>query len=80
MLDKVTLPFHQADASLGRKHEGTGLGLALVNSMMSLHGGRLVLESEHGAGTTAILQFPAERVVRDSGSSHTEPAESRAIA
>lgn len=80
MLDKVTLPFHQADASLGRKHEGTGLGLALVNSMMSLHGGRLVLESEPGAGTTAILQFPAERVARDSGGSHHEPTESRAIA
>lgn len=79
VLGKVTQPFHQADASLNRKHEGTGLGLALVNSMMSLHGGRLVLESEPEAGTTAILQFPAERVAQDSSGSLSSSAEHRAI-
>jgi signal transduction histidine kinase len=72
MLDKVTRPFHQADASLSRKHEGTGLGLALVNSMMLLHGGKLVLESGLGAGTTATLRFPAERMA---GNHHGLPAE-----
>lgn len=72
MLDKVTRPFHQADASINRKHEGTGLGLALVNSMMLLHGGKLVLESELSAGTTATLRFPAERA---SGNRHGLPAE-----
>ena len=72
MLDKVTRPFHQADASLSRKHEGTGLGLALVNSMMLLHGGKLVLESGLGAGTTATLRFPAERTA---GNHHGLPAE-----
>jgi signal transduction histidine kinase len=72
MLDKVTRPFHQADASPSRKHEGTRLGLTLVNSMMLLHGGKLVLESELGAGTTATLRFPAELTA---GNHHGLPAE-----
>jgi signal transduction histidine kinase len=47
---------------LSRRHEGTGLGLTLVNSMITMHGGRFHLESEVGSGTTAILNFPPERV------------------
>lgn len=80
MLDNVTKPFHQADASLNRKHEGTGLGLALVSSMMSLHDGSLVLESEPGTGTTATLQFPAARTMQDADASIAEPVEKRATA
>jgi signal transduction histidine kinase len=63
------LPVLVADS---QKHEGTGLGLTLVNSMMLLHGGKLVLESELGAGTTATLRFPAELTA---GNHHGLPAE-----
>jgi len=61
-LVRVLQPFVQADNELSRRHEGTGLGLTLVNSMIAMHGGKVHLESEVGTGTAAILNFPPERV------------------
>jgi signal transduction histidine kinase len=60
-------PFHQVDGSLARAHDGTGLGLYLVDKFLALHGGRLTLESVLGQGTTATMQFPAHRTI-DGGS------------
>ena len=59
---RVTEPFYQADGSLSRSHEGTGLGLALVNAYMNLHGGRLRIESVPHEGTTVTLLFPPDRL------------------
>jgi len=39
--------------------DGVGLGLHLANVFTKLHGGKLVLESEFGVGTTVALHFPA---------------------
>ncbi len=60
---RATEPFFQADNSLARRFEGTGLGLSLASSFLELHGGRLMLESAPGRGTTARAIFPAERAV-----------------
>jgi signal transduction histidine kinase len=57
-------PFRQADEPLIRKRTGTGLGLALVKSLVELHGGSVRLDSVFGAGTTVTLRFPAFRVRR----------------
>ena len=62
-LDIALRPFGQVDSSLARKFEGTGLGLHLAQELMKLHGGSLNIESEKGAGTTATMQFPADRVI-----------------
>jgi signal transduction histidine kinase len=62
-LERVFEPFIQVDNSLGRLHQGTGLGLPLVKAIMGLHGGTLELKSEVGVGTTATVVFPCERVV-----------------
>lgn len=62
-LDRVLKPFERVDNSLGRRQQGTGLGLPLVNAIMELHGGRLQLQSELGVGTAATVVFPPERLI-----------------
>jgi PAS domain S-box-containing protein len=61
-LAKVREPFVQVASAFSREHEGTGLGLPLVDQIMKLHGGSLEINSEIGLGTSATIRFPAERV------------------
>lgn len=61
-MEKILQPFGQADSSLSRSFEGAGLGLALVKSMIEMHGGRLVLESTPDVGTRASIVLPASRM------------------
>jgi signal transduction histidine kinase len=53
--------FSQVDNSAGRKHEGTGLGLALTKELIELHGGDIKVESEEGTGTSFIFRIPLTR-------------------
>jgi two-component system heavy metal sensor histidine kinase CusS len=55
-LPRVFDRFYRADPS--RSSEGVGLGLALVKSIMDLHGGTVSIESEPGRGTKVTLVFP----------------------
>jgi signal transduction histidine kinase len=45
--------------SQGSKHRGAGLGLPVAKSLVELHGGRLMLESDTGHGTTVSVLLPA---------------------
>lgn len=58
----ATQPFNQADMSLRRSKEGLGLGLPLVNAIITAHGGRLKLDSQPGKGASAYLVLPPARV------------------
>jgi PAS domain S-box-containing protein len=51
--------FHQVRGSVGRSHEGSGIGLALVRELARLHGGDAEAQSEVGAGSTFIVRIPA---------------------
>ncbi len=62
-MERVIEPFVQADSRLSRKYEGSGLGLPLTKALVEAHGGRLLLDSEPGRGTTATVRFPRWRVV-----------------
>ncbi|GEM_PF-6046263 len=58
--EKVFGEFVQAEASLTKQYEGTGLGLALVKRFVEQHGGRVWLESEVGKGSRFYFTFPVE--------------------
>jgi two-component system cell cycle sensor histidine kinase PleC len=57
-------PFRQVASPFARNAEGTGLGLALVKSLIECHDGRLEIESALHKGTTVRLILPPARTVR----------------
>ena len=57
-IPKALAAFGQVDSTLGRKHEGTGLGLPLVKALVEIHGGQFALSSELGRGTSAVVVLP----------------------
>jgi signal transduction histidine kinase len=63
-LPRVMAPFGQVNDGLDRLHQGTGLGLPVVKSLVELHGGIFQIESQTERGTRAIALFPAQRVQR----------------
>jgi len=50
--------FHRVKGAKSRTHEGTGIGLALVHELVSLHGGTVQVASEEGTGTTFTVAVP----------------------
>jgi signal transduction histidine kinase len=51
-------PFGMVDSSMGRRKQGTGLGLPLATRLTALHGGRLVIHSDPGLGTQVTVALP----------------------
>lgn len=63
-IDQEDLPmvwerFYKADRLRTRNRGGTGLGLAIVRELVSVHGGRIDVESQVGRGTVFTLWLPA---------------------
>lgn len=50
--------FHRVENAEGRTHEGSGIGLALVQELVKLHGGSIHAESTVGQGTTFVVSIP----------------------
>lgn len=59
-MQRLFQTFVQIDSGLGRKYEGTGLGLSLVKKLTELFGGAVGVASEPGKGTRFSVWLPWE--------------------
>jgi len=57
-LPRVFDRFHRVPGTKGRTHEGTGIGLALVQELVKLHGGTVAVASEPSRGTRFTVSIP----------------------
>ena len=62
---KLFAPFTQIDTSKSRRYGGTGLGLALTQRLIMLHGGEIRVESHEGKGSNFTFRIPLQQVKRD---------------
>ena len=53
------------DANTASTAKGSGLGVAIATSLVELHGGRLIIQSEVGRGTIARVRLPTGARARD---------------
>ncbi|HEX8896685.1 MAG TPA: PAS domain-containing protein, partial [Terriglobales bacterium] len=67
--ERVFERFHRIEGTRARTYEGTGIGLALVQELVKLHGGNVRVESAVGQGSTftvtvpgGFAHLPAERI------------------
>lgn len=52
--------FTQVDSILTRSHEGSGIGLAIVKSLVEMHNGSITVNSRQGEGTEFVIALPSE--------------------
>jgi two-component system, cell cycle sensor histidine kinase PleC len=64
-IPKVLQAFGQGSLAHKTAEGGTGLGLPIVQNLIALHGGTFELQSELRKGTSAIVVYPAARVLRE---------------
>ena len=65
-LDRIFEKFHRIHDQQGRSNEGSGIGLALTQELVKLHGGTIEVESQLGKGTTFTILIPV-------GKAHLSP-------
>jgi signal transduction histidine kinase/tetratricopeptide (TPR) repeat protein len=64
---KIFQKFYRSEQALAGNARGSGIGLTLVDHIVKAHGGRVLLESEPGRGTTVRIQLPRRQPEHDEG-------------
>ena len=57
-MPRLFIEFQQLDSSRSKRHQGTGLGLALTRRIVEAQGGRVGVTSEPGVGSTFYAVLP----------------------
>jgi PAS domain S-box-containing protein len=66
--------FHRVEGQKSRSFEGSGIGLALVQELVRLHGGSIRVDSEVGRGTAFVVSIPFGTAHLPSRSIGVEPS------
>jgi PAS domain S-box-containing protein len=65
-LGRLFVEFQQLDSGLARRHQGTGLGLALTKRIVELQRGSIAVESTPGKGSTFTVVLPLAKEAAES--------------
>jgi signal transduction histidine kinase len=66
-LGRLFIEFQQLDASVAKRYQGTGLGLALTKRLAEAHGGHVAVRSRSGHGSTFSAVLPRRPLVSADG-------------
>ena len=73
-LPRIFERFHRVEGTRSRTHEGSGIGLALTNELVRLHGGTISATSRVDAGSAFVVQIPVGRAHLPAAHVNLEPA------
>jgi signal transduction histidine kinase len=64
LLPNIFQAFRQESEGISRSHEGSGLGLTIVQKLVDAHGGTIDVESEKGVGSRFTVRLPLDEAAR----------------
>lgn len=64
-LEQIFERFKQVGPLLSRTHEGSGIGLSIVKSLVQMHDGIISVKSKYGEGTEFIIELPVKPVLQE---------------
>ena len=74
-ITRVFERFHRIENAAARTHEGSGIGLALVQELVQIHGGHVEVESAPGRGSTFRVRLPMHQLQQTTAApARTSPA------